>query len=77
MPPKKQKKGAVGKNTGGATRKAISAAKRKGATTKSIASASRRDTSTIEKIESGAIKNPPAGLASSIRKAKAAKKKKK
>ena len=73
---KQPKKGVAGKNTGGKTRKAISAAKKRGATTKQIASAGMRSTSTINKIYSSDIKNPPSNLASKISRAKGTKKRK-
>ena len=73
--PHKPKKGVAGKNTGSATRKAISAKKRAGSTTKQIARAANRSTSTIGNIATGNIKNPPKNLAGKIRKAKTTKKK--
>ena len=69
-----QKKGTEGKNTGGSTRKAIKAAVKKGCTIKSISKTAGRSPSTISKIASGEIKNPPNGLAGSIRKTKCKKK---
>ena len=71
----KPKKGVAGKNTGGTTRKAISAKKKSGSTTKQIAKAAMRSESVISAIASGDIKNPPANLAGKIRKAKSTKKK--
>lgn len=72
----KPKKGVAGKNTGAKTRKAIAAKRKAGSTTKQIAKAAMRSPSTINEIESGGIKNPPANLAGKIRKAKVTKKKK-
>ena len=65
-----QKKGTIGKKTGGTTRKAIKAAMKKGCTAEEIGRKANRSPSTISKIATGEIKNPPKGLAASIRKTK-------
>ena len=72
---KKAKKGVAGNGTGGKARAAIARARRKGSTTAQIARAARRSPSTINSIESGEIKNPPANLATNVAKAKVTKKK--
>ena len=69
------KKGVAGNKTGGKARKAIAAKKKAGSTTKQIASAAKRSESVISAIASGEIKNPPANVASNIKKAKTTKKK--
>jgi hypothetical protein len=61
-------KGSVGKKTGGDTRKAIRSAQKAGMSLAQIGRAAGRDASTISGILSGAIKNPPGGLATTIRK---------
>jgi hypothetical protein len=71
----KPQKGVAGKKTGGAARKAISAARKKGSSTKQIATAAMRSESTIGQIAAGSIKNPPANLAGKVRKAKRTKRK--
>lgn len=69
----KQNKGTPGKSTGAGARKAIKAAVKKGLTLEQIGSKTNRDGSTISAILGGKIKNPPAGLAKSIRGTKAPK----
>lgn len=64
----KPKKGVAGVGTGAKTRAAISAAQKAGCSLKEIASASSRSVSVISAIKSGAIKNPPADVASDIQK---------
>jgi len=64
----KAKKGSVGKNTGGATRRAIRAAQSRGCSLEQIGRATSRDGSTISAIKTGTIRNPPAGLAGRISK---------
>lgn len=72
---KKMKKGEEGKGTGGGVRKAIRKANKRGISNEKIARSTNRTAATISDIKSGEIKNPPAGLASSINKIKAPKKK--
>ena len=71
MATKKQSKGSVGNNTGATTRKAVRSKIKQGASVKKIASSTNRSPSTIRKIASGVVKNPPKGLAASVRKVKA------
>lgn len=68
---KKPRKGTAGKKTGSATRKAISAQKKKkGSTGADIAKATRRTGKTISDIELGIIKNPPRNVKTLVKKAK-------
>ena len=67
----KNQKGDEGKKTGGKTRAAIKS--KKGSTDKQIGAKVNRSPSTIAKIRSGAIKNPPSGLAAAIKKSKPSK----